>query len=379
VSGASLALTIAKAPMPPPLVDAVQELVVETALDLAGAFSIRFGIGPTAAGDWSILDVDPFKPLAPIGIRVGTGTVPLPAAVLNGYVTAARTTWAEGGKSTLEVSGTDLTGVMNLEEKVTAWPNLPDGAIAAAIFSAYGAAPLVSPTPPRLTDPIGTTMQRGTDIRFLRRLARRNGYECYVKAEQVTGLDQGVFQALSTVGAPSAVLSVAMGSATNVVGLTARYDMTRPTVTVAAGLDTVTKATQPALAPASLQPPMGVEPTLPRLLPGAGAAGGVTPTVLPVDTGDYTVGELQPHVQAITDRSSYAVVIEATTGIEVGVIRPGDLVALRGAGRLFNGLYQATRCRLTIANDRFEQHVTARRNALTMTGVEAAGAVAAGG
>ena len=96
----SLALSISRIPMAEPLVAAVQEVTVETALDLAGAFSIRFGIGPSATGDWSILDSDPFRPLTQIGIRVGVGSNPIPGALINGYVTSSRVSWAEGGKST---------------------------------------------------------------------------------------------------------------------------------------------------------------------------------------------------------------------------------------------------------------------------------------
>ena len=369
-----LALSVMKAPMPPPLLDAVQEVVVESALDLAGSFSIRFGIGPNPIGDWSILDLDPFKPLLPIGIRVGTGLMPVPKAVMNGYATAQRASWAEGGKSTLELRGIDLSGVMNLEEKVMAWPCMPDGAIAAAIFGQYGALPKVQPTPPRLVEPIGTTTQRGSDIRFLRKLARRNGFDCFVQPEPFTGVDIGVFGPPTLLGKPGAVLSVAMGAATNVKGLTVRYDMSRPTMTMAAGLDPVSKAPQPALAPVGLQAPMGVEPGLVRLLPGAGLSG-AKPLVRAVDTGSLTTAELQPHVQAVTDRASFALAFEATTGADVGVVMPGDLVAVRGAGRLFSGLYQITRSHVRVGQDLFEQQLTGRRNAVTMTGVEAAGSV----
>ena len=47
---------------------------------------------------------------------------------------------------------------------------------------------------PVLIEPEGTTIQRGTDIRFLRRLARRNGFDCYVQPEPLSGLDVGHFQ-----------------------------------------------------------------------------------------------------------------------------------------------------------------------------------------
>ena len=74
----------------------------------------------------------------------------------------------------------DATMLMNLQEKVMAWP-MPDSQIAQAIFAQYIITPMVSPTLPSLVETEGTTTQRGTDIRFLRRLAQRNGYECFVQ------------------------------------------------------------------------------------------------------------------------------------------------------------------------------------------------------
>lgn len=369
MSGVNLQLSIFKVPVPPPVIEAVQEVVVETALDMAGAFSIRFGAGVNQLGDYGLLAIDPFKPFIPIGIRIGTGMVPVPLAVINGFATGQRASWAEGGKSTHTVSGIDVTGIMNLEEKVRPWPNLPDSAIAMAIFGTYTVIPQVTPTPPRLVEPLGTTVQRGTDIRFLRRMARRNGFDCYVLPEAVTGLDTGYFGPPGLVGVPQAVLNVNMGSATNVREITARYDMARPTVAMAIGLDTVTKAPQPAVVPASLQPPMGIEPTGLRAVAGAGTAGAL-PTVRPADTGDMMTAEAQPHLQGLVDRSNFAVVVEGTTGADAGVLRPGGIVALRGVGRLFNGLYQVTKVRITLSEGRFEQHLTARRNAVTMTGAE---------
>jgi hypothetical protein len=239
---------------------------------------------------------------------------------------------------------------------------MPDGAIAAQIFGTYGVVPKVSVGAPRLVEPVGTTTQRGTDIRFLRRLARRNGFDCYVTPEPVSGLDQGIFAAPTLTGPPVSVLSVAMGSATNVRNLSVRYDMTRPATAVAVDLDTQTKLPQAGVAPLATSAPMGIEPTLLRLLAGGALAGGVTPTVLAANTGGFTTAELQPTAMAMANRSSF------------GVIRAGDLIALRGAGRVFNGLYQASKVRLTVGADKFEQHITARRNAVTMTGTEAVGA-----
>ena len=83
-----------------------------------------------------------------------------------------------------------------------AWPMMPDAQIAQAIFAQYLITPLVSPTLPALVEPEGTTTQRGTDIRFLRRLAQRNGYECFVQPQPQTGLDLGYSGPRRTIRGP---------------------------------------------------------------------------------------------------------------------------------------------------------------------------------
>lgn len=367
--GVSTMLTLGKVPAPGVMIDALQEVVVETALDVAGAFSLTFGLAPTEGGDWSTLLIDPFKPMMPIGIRIGTGGVPLPLAVLNGFATAQRARFAEGGKSVLEIRGIDITAVMNLEEKAKAWTGLPDGAIAAALFGQYAVVPKVTMTAPRVVEPMGSTVQRGTDIRFLRRLARRNGFDCYVQPEPITGLDTGYFGPPTTAGVASAVINVNMGSLTNVRDLEVRYDMARPTLAMALGLDTATKAPGVGVAPVSKLVPMGIEPATLRAVAGAGVAGSM-PMIRLAETGGATAAELQPSAQATVDRASFALTVEGTTDESVGVLRPGALIAVRGIGRLFNGLYQTTRCRISVVDGRFEQRFTARRNAVTMTGTE---------
>jgi phage protein D len=361
--GIATMLQIGFTPAPPPVVEAVEEIVVESTLETSSAVRIRLGIAQNDLGDWRFLQEDLFRPLAPMTVRVGVGTVPVPEALITGYLSQQHITYADvAGSSTLEISGLDATLLMNLQEKVMPWPNLPDGAIAAAIFGQYALLPIVQPTAPTLIEPEGTTMQRGTDLRFLQRLAKRNGFDVYVQPEPLTGVDQGFFRPRQTLGLPQAVLNVHMGSETNVGGFRVRYDMSQPTGVVAAGLDTTTKAPQPALAPVALQPPMGVEPTLLRVLP--------PPVVRPADTGAMRTSELQALAQGIADRSSYAVVAEGEAGPDVGVLRPGGLVAVRGLGRLLNGLYLLTRVRHRITDGSYVQQFEARRNAVTMTGAE---------
>lgn len=362
--GITFTLLIGFLPALPEVVEAVQAIEVESSIDVASVCRIRLGIAQTQRGDWTILEKDLFRPLVSLSLRVTTG-IGLPEAIFNGYITHQEATYAnEPGGSTLEITALDVTHLMNLQEKVMPWPNMPDSAIAAAIFGQYGLVPRVQPTTPQLVEPEGTTTQRNTDIRFLRRLARRNGFECYVQPEPISGIDQAYFQPPpSPIGPPQAVINVNMGPETNVDGFRVSYAMTQPTSAIAAGLDTATKAPQPAVAPVSIQVPWGVEPTLLRVVP--------PPTVRPADTGLMTTGELQPAVQAIVDESSWAVKAEGTVSSDVGVLRPGGILNVRGAGRVLSGSYYATRIAHTIDRDgTYVQRFQAQRNAVGMTGAE---------
>lgn len=362
MTSVAFTLLIGLAPAPSDIVEAVQEIEIETSTEVASVFRLRLGITQTRTGDWSILQQDLFRPLVPVSIRVQTNPG-VPEAIINGYVSGQEVTYSEEpGESALEVTGMDASLLMNLQEKVMPWPNMPDNAIAAAIFGQYAVVPRVQPTSPQLVEPDGTTIQRSTDIRFLRRLAQRNGFECYVQPERLSGVDTGYFQPAELAGLPQAVLSVNMGPETNVTDFKVRYEMLQPTTAVTAGLDVATKAPQPALAPAALQFPLGLEGSLLRVIP--------PPVVRPADTGLMRTAELQTMAQAVVDRSSFAVVAEGEVGPGVGVLRPGGIVNVRGAGRLYNGSYYVTRVSHTITRDGYLQRFQASRNAVGMTGAE---------
>ena len=355
-------LTIAMAPAPSEIVEAVYDIEIETSVDQASILRIRLGIEQTEIGDWSILFEDIFRPLVPVSVRAQVGSG-VPEALINGYVTTQRVTYAdEPGGSVVEVTGMDATLLMNLEEKVRSWPNVPDSGVAAAIFGEYALAPIVEPTSPVLVEPEATTIQRGSDIRFLRRLAGRNGFECYVQPEPISGIDTAFFRPPQLSGPPQAVLSVNMGLETNVGAFNVHYDMLRPTTAVASSLDVATKTPQPALSPAALETPLGLEGALMRVVP--------PPIVRPADTGLMKTPELQGLTQSIVDRSSWAVVASGDVDPSVAVLRPGGTVNVRGAGRLHNGTYYVTRVTHRLSASGYTQSFEARRNAVAMTGAE---------
>ncbi len=362
LSGAAYTLLFEHVPAPAPLVEAVQEITIDSAIEEASVLRVRFGITKTEIGDWSILDLDPFRPLVPLGVRIQQGVGP-PESVINGFVSDHHVEYADApGGSSLEVTAIDATFAMNMTEKIVPWPNLPDSAIAASIFSQNALLPQVDPTSPVLVEPEGITIQRGTDIRFLRRLARRNGFDCYVQPEPLSGLDVGHFGARRLDRPPQAVLNVSFGVDTNVSDFHVRYEAAKPTAAIAMQLETTAKTPQPGLAPASRLAPLGLEPTLLRELPPA--------LVRPTATGLTHAGDLQRAAQALVDRSTWAAVAEGAVGPDVAVLRPGGLVAIRGAGRLYNGNWFLTRVRHTLSAGRYDQRFEAVRNAVTETGAE---------
>lgn len=354
-------------PLLPGLIDALQKIEIETSTDMASVFRLRFGITQTKLGDWTILQEDLFRPL--VAVQIWVLIAPgLPQAIINGYVSSQQVIYDdEAGGSVLEVTGMDATMLMNLQEKVMAWP-MTDNAIAMAIFAQYGILTQAIPTPPGLIEPEGTTTQRGTDIRFLRRLAQRNGFKCFVQPQPQSGIDVGYFgPPLVPPALPDAVINVKMGPQTNVGEFKIRYEMLRPTTTVAAGIDTRTRAPQVAPALTVLYPlSMGLEGSLLRILPPYGP-----PITLPADTGEMHLPELLAMAQGVTDNSAWAVVAEGSVGSDVGVLRPGNILNVRGAGRVFNGAYYVTRVSHILDScGSYSQRFEARRNAVGMTGAE---------
>ena len=223
--------------------------------------------------------------------------------------------------------------------------------------------PQVDPTSPVLIEPEGTTIQRGTDIRFLRRLARRNGFDCYVQPEPLSGLDIGHFAKRQLIGLPQAVINVSFGE---------RHECVRASASATSwrsrrwrsprGLDVTTKAPQPGPAPASLQPPLGLEGTLVRELPPG--------MVRPTGTGLTHAGDLQGAAQAIVDRSDVGGRREGTVGADVGVLRPGGLIASAARAGSTTATTYVTRVQHTLGPGRYEQRFEAMRNAVTETGAE---------
>lgn len=360
----SYTLLLEGTPASAELLAAIQRLEVEDHADLADILRLQLAIG-VQEGDtgWTVLDEGIFSRLSKIKVLVTVGSAP-PEPLIEAYVIESRVAFAaEPGQSVCTVAALDSTVLMNLEEKVRAWPNMADSDIATSIFGDYGFSPQVKATQPTRQEADGITMQRGTEIQFLRYLAQRNGYECYVELNPATGMVEGHFHPPQVDQQPQGVLSVNMGEATNVNSFSGRYDMLRPVTAEVTGLDVPTQSDQQAQITSLSLKELGQDPAL---------TGNRPRRILLSKMGLSETGELQTYAQGVVDRSSWAIVVEGelNTVAYGGILRAKRPVLARGAGRQFSGTYYVERVLHTFSGQGYTQQFTLRRNALGLTGQE---------
>lgn len=347
---------------PPEVVAAVQRLEVEEHASLASIMRLTFTMAVAEGGGrWTIVDDDLFPRLAEVSLSIKSGSAD-PEPILTGYVIEARATFGEEpNASTLDVLAMDASVLMNLEEKVKAWPSVADSDIASSIFGDYDLTPVVDTSQPTRQEDDVLPIQRGTDMQFLRWLAERNGYDLFI-ASGANGVE-GHFHAPKIDDPPQGVLTVGFGAASNVPKLTVTHEALRPTTA---------KAEQLAIESQEAQSGEAEKVSLADLGGKSVLAADRQRATLVARTGLVDTADLQTYAQAVVDRSSWAIRAdgELATDHYDGVLRARKPVAVRGVGRTLSGTYVVERVLSAFTADGFTQQFTLRRNALTLSGQE---------
>jgi hypothetical protein len=356
---------IGVAPLPAPLLRALEGIDAECSVDAASILRLRFRLARNRIGDWDPPIADIFRPNLPLSVAVGAG-LPIPEVVMNGFVREVRQQGGGAQQGTVaEVVALDASAtLMTLVEQPRPHPNLDPATIAATILARYAIRPAPLPVAPTRTTLDTTTIQRGTDARLLRQMARALAYEFYLQPDPITGLDVGHFHPPLTAVPPQGVLSVDFGAASNLFDFQVGYDMGAPVAAVSVGVDPRSGAPVPAPAMASLQPPEGLEPTLARAMP--------PPIRRPTARDAANPAELLRQNQAIVDRASRAITGGGSVdALKYGrMLRPGLPVLIRGAGRAHSGSWYVTTVSHGISTGAWTQSFRATRNALGLTGAE---------
>jgi phage protein D len=341
---------------------AISSLEVEENLDLPDAFQLGVTVNRTRAGELNFPGERRLRPFANVAVVV-TPEGGASECIFDGFVLSHKLHLQSAvTASTLEVWGQDASWLMNLEEKVREWPDVTDGAVANSIFEDHGITPSEDNTEDDLaahTEDGHSLMQRGTDLGFLRGLARRNGKFCRVACTDTPGRRTGYFSKPRLDGDPVAVIALNDPVKPDVESLDLEWDVARPTTVKASQAlfndatpeGVTTEATSSGLTPLDDQ----------SLADFAGEDLSVLLTA-PVDDA----GELALRAQSVLREEGWFVRCQgAVDSARIGrVLRVNTVVNLIGLGSLYSGKYLVWSVRHSITSDAHRMRFVLYRNAL---------------
>lgn len=318
-------------PAPFEVIDAISSLEVTNNDSGRDGFQISLTLGKDLLVDYSLLLNNYFEPPNRVIIAVIIGAS-RPQVLIDGIITNHQVAPSNTpGGSTLVVTGEDISLKMDLEDKNETYPNQSDSAIATTIlgrYGTYGLIPEVTSTQdtPQQNDRVPT--QQGTDLAFIKELARRNGFVFYVEPKEV--LSNTAYWGLQNFASPpQPALSMNMGPDTNVESLSFSFNALGPATPQVTIVEPRSRTAIPIPVPSALRPPLARQPTvsLRRTLPRNTA--NLDPT--------------QAALEALAGASQSA---DAVTGsgqlnaVRYGsVLRARRLVDVRGVGLSYSGQY----------------------------------------
>ncbi|WP_237071770.1 hypothetical protein [Mizugakiibacter sediminis] len=355
-------------PVPQPVLDALTQVEVVQQDEAAGAFTLQFTLSVRS-------------PLHTLFLLSGGGVIPLlrvivvatvngmPEVLIDGVVTKTEIVpGADQRHTTLQVTGDDLTTVMQKLEfsglPGLPYPAMPAEAVVALILAKYaflGIVPLVIPSI-AVDVPIPTERipgQQGNDLEYVRMLAERVGYVFYLDPGPAPGMSRAYWGPKVKVGVPQPALNVDMDAASNVESLSFSYDGNARSLPIVYVQNEQTKVPLPIPIPdiGPLNPPLGLVDPPPQKF-----------RELP-ETAKYT--PVRALLLGMAEAAKSADTVTGTGSLDVArygrVLKPRQLVGVRGAGPAFDGLHYVTQVRHTIKRGEYKQSFGLSRKGLIST------------
>jgi phage protein D len=335
-------------------------LEVELDDELTGMFRIQIALLQESDGTWNYLDDERFtvwkKTIISAGFESGT------EELLAGYITHIKPHFdPDITQCMLEIWGMDSSVEMDQEEKLKDWPNKKDSDIASDIFNLYGMTPVVEDTAIVHDEAISTIIQRETDIQFLKRLALRNGYECYVDGEN------GYFRKPQINTAPQPVLAMFFGDETNLNRITLEMNALEPSNVAMSQIDRVAKTILDVSTTSSQQKILGKKDAAGLLASGINA--GQMYVGMNVATG---TPEMTALCQGMFHQAEWFLTGEGEiAGNQYGhALTPRGTVTIKGVGETYSGVYYVAHVTHSFTSIGYTQSFHVKRNAIMPMGSE---------
>jgi len=354
----------------------VTTLEVEENLDMPGAFLMKLPVTTDGSGDLTMVNDARLQPLATVAIVAKQENNP-DECIFDGLVLSQRLHLETGAvSSTVDVWGQDVSWLMNLEEKTKEWVDVTDGNVANAIFSDYGITPASENTDEDSashTESGHSLMQRGTDIQFLRQLARRNGKICRVACTDTPGQRTGYFARPAVDGDPAVTITLNPSTDATISALDLEWDATRPTAVKARQALFNDSSADGASGDTS---DSGLDALDERKLGDFAGKANTVMLTAPVDDA----GELTMRAQSLLIESGWFAKCEGEADASriKTVLRVGTVVQLDGAGSVNSGKYLVWSVRHAFTQDAHKMKFVLVRNAVGPAVSAAAGGLPGG-
>jgi hypothetical protein len=349
-------------PAPEVVMDALTSVQVTSSNERSG-FQLVFTAGKTSPLLTTMLPAGYFDPIV-TRVLVTVTVRGLPHVLMDGVITRQEVVPSnEPGKSTITVTGEDLSLLMDIVEmpfmRFPAQPVIVRVYSILAKYAAFGIAPLaippVMPDFPNILEEMPT--QSGTDRAYLKKLAADVGYVFYVEPGPLPGTSLAYFGPDVRLPAPQPALSVNMDAHSNVESLSFSLDGLAKKIFVITIFDEVTKKIPiPIPVPniSILRPPMGLRVTPPSKVE------------FPSDMSKLSTTKAISKALGISFAASDAITASGSLNVlRYGhVLRSRLMVGVRGAGLAYDGLYYVNSVTHNLKQGEFKQSFSLSRDGL---------------
>lgn len=351
-------------PVSKAILDALVSVEVRTGAGEPSGFQLTFSFSSKSPLNTLLLllgQVGPF--IRTIIVVTVNGT---PHVLMDGVIGQHQVTPdVETGRSTLTVTGSDLSGVMRLIDFTgIPYPAMPAEARIALIIAKYamfGMIPMIIPSVfmdvPLPIDRIPTHQR--SDLEYIESLAREVGYIFYIEPGPVPGSNIAYWGPEIKVGVPQPALNVNMDAHNNVESLNFSFNGASKVMPIVYIQNQETRVPIPIPIPdvSPFNPPLGLIPAIPtqfRMMRN-------TANLNPIQAIALGLAEASRTSDAVTGRGSLDV-------LRYGhILKARGLVGVRGAGQAFNGLYFVKSVTHKIQRGEYKQDFTLTRNGLVST------------
>lgn len=364
LKGIKLTLLIGPAvpvPAPQPLVDALESAHVTQAASGGTGFQLVFDTSKNSIITKVLLPAGFLDPL--IRVIMICWINGMPEILCDGVIT--RQDYApsnQPGGSKLTLTGEDLSRLMDLidltgDVKFPAMSARARAALILAKYASFGIVPMVIPPLfPFEQNPVEkTATQEGTDLFYVNKLAKDNGYKFYVETTPVPGRNIAYWGPEIRAGLPQPALTINSDTQTNVESLTFTLDGTQYTQYFLMVQLPKTKLPIPVPIPdiGLLKPPLALRPPIALKYEKIEAAQLKTSEAIARGLGSK--GDTKDMVTA--DGSLNV--------LDYGrVLKAHRLVLVRGASPGYNGLYYVDSTATTMKRGEIKQTFKLKRDGL---------------